>query len=202
MIDWDTNFTAKKLTVREIDYGHTMWPNTGGRGQRINRDGNKFEMEVTLPPVRSHEDGERLAVLLMKAKREGLRMRVPTFGFDSTVNGVPPGAPTITLQVNPPTSIFRIQNFTNQYVPQPGQYFSVTSNGSSYLHKVFRRLGGNVDAGEVNLEAYPVPRALYQVADAVEFEHPVIEGMLVGDSVEWDVRIANLMDIVFTIREY
>jgi len=201
MITLDPKFTARTLRAKVLDFGHTNFPSSGGKGQRINRLGNRFEFQITLPPVRSHEEGEELIADLIEGKQQGLRMRVPLFGYDVGNWAHTSGAlPAVRLNMNQASTSLSLKNLKPGYLIRKGQYISVTHNGESYLHKI--RQGDSVrSSGLASVKVSPRPRVLYSIDDPVEFEYPVIEGLLIGDSTDWQNRIGNLTDIIFIIRE-
>lgn len=118
------------VSFRPVRAGFDL-PGTFGVDQRVSRLGDRWAMDVQMPPMPYGDTALRWVARLSRARGEVVRMRVPQPGLavgdpgDVLVNGAgQSGTSLIVDGVNAPTSL------------REGQWVSITTGGRSYLHLV------------------------------------------------------------------
>jgi hypothetical protein len=196
MIDL-TDLPHQVATPHLITNGSELTPYLGGVGQQLNRLGTRFMIEYTIPPMRIEADGRRWISRLMRAKREGVSVRVPQVEFDVGT----PGATLIDGAVAGGTSL-PVTGGTARYPIKEGQWLSVRRGGSgrSYLYNVTGQtiLDGS---GEGVVSIFPMLRAALVDGDVINLGRPVIEGSIDGDDVSWTLDAVRTVGLTFTVRE-
>jgi hypothetical protein len=193
MIDL-TALSTQSASPRLIDFGGFLTPPLGGPVQRVDRMGNRYALDVTLPPMRIEPHGRVWVSRLTRAKTEGAFIRFPQVEFTVGASGAPTvgvavtGGRTLTLAGAQPGYSFR-----------EGQFISILHGGRRYLHNVDASAGVVAD-GTVVLSVTPMIRAALLVGDAVEVAQPRLEGIII-DEWGWTVDSARTVGISFTLTE-
>jgi hypothetical protein len=180
---------------RLLDFGATQTPPMGGPAQRLNRLGNRFAIDVTLPPASSFTDGPVFVSRLMQGLTEGVLYPFPQ---DMLI-----GAPGTSIEVNGGAqqgSSLQLKGFPAGYTVAEGQFASIIYAGRRYLHAATAATTAT-SGGLMNLPIVPMLRISPNDSATVEFAQPMIEGFLSGNSLEWQLRTAPYIDVVFTITE-
>ena len=186
---------TQTATPRLVDRGIWNEPFLGGSFTRTDRPGSRFACEFTLPPIWSDDQGKALLADLIAAKRQGMRYRWPLGALGSS----PVGSPRVVGNTNQGTTLL-VRGFTPLINIKKGQFFSLTHEGKSYLHVV--HVGGNVSAGgnaAVTIE--PELRVIPSDNDVIEFERPIIEGIVKGSELVWTQSVNKYMEFSFTLEE-
>lgn len=181
--------------VRAIDFGSTLTPPLGGTDQRINRLGNRWAIDVTMPVIINKNEGMAFVARLVRGKTEGLRMEFPLNGF----NPGSPGSPV----VNGSSQAGRVLNmtgFTPNYTVQEGQFFSIFSGGVHYLYQSDEIKAADA-SGVLSLTINPLLRVSPASGDVCNFAVPMIEGLVEGRDWQWDYAVAGVVGIEFSIKE-
>jgi len=183
----------RSATPRYIDFGGELTPPLGGEVQRINRLGNRFALDVELPPLREGEEGRELPAQLRLAKQQGAIMDWPQPGLD--VGN--PGSPLVDGAVSGGTSL-PIKGLTALYPIKFGQFFSIVHAGRRYVHAAAAAATGNA-GGSVTLTIDPMLRVSLSNNDVIEMLTPRIEGLIDFDG--WTILKEPFVTTGFTIRE-
>lgn len=150
--------------------------------QRVNRLGNRFGIELNLPPQPEEPDGRRLAQMLRLARGQGAITAFPQPGFDVGV----PGAPVVNGTVAGGSTL-PLRGLTPHYAVRFGQYLSVVHGGRRYLHSAAAAGEAN-GSGQLILTIHPMLRVSLADGDVVELAVPKIEGLLSGgNEVTWTI---------------
>jgi len=183
------------VTPGVVDYGNTLTPFTGGAEQRINRPGNRWRVNVTMPPMDTYDDGRIFVARLVRARQEGLRMKFP-------LNGVQvgdPGSPQVD-GAGQSGRILNLRGMADGFSAREGFFFSIETDGTHYLYQVDD--GFTFDAsGNGSIIINPMLRVPPNDGDVCHFVQPMIEGLVEGNDWEWEYSVANLTSISFGIKE-
>lgn len=165
----------------------------GGVSQTILRMGDKFGLEVTLPPMAAGDEALNWCAALALGRREGVRMRWPQVGINV-------GAPG-DIQVfgaDQSGSVLTVNQGTPNYPAKSGQFFSFDEGGRTYLHMLY---GDNIFGGD-GVRALTLVNPLRIIPTntrSVNFAEPMIEGKLSGNDVSWEVNRARHYGLNFTV---
>lgn len=183
-VDLPTLPRGATVSPRLVSFGGPLTPVLGGPVQRIARLGDRFAVEVEMPPL--HADcAARLIAARLRAKtlNDTLRMPVPQAG-----NGAAVGAPIASAGAVNSASL-TLPGAAG--VVTVGMFFSFSVGGRSYLHMVTSVAGSVVGVAPL-LRASPAGQAL-------NFAAPVIEGD--ADGAAWSVQLGRFTSQRFTITE-
>jgi hypothetical protein len=178
-----------------VDAGGVQRGALGGVGQRVNRLGSRFGIEITLPPLESGQAAMNWVGALNVGLREGVIAQWPQLGFSTgspgsvLVNGA--GQAGFTLNVDGGTA---------GYIARSGQFLNFTAGGRKMLHHLRSDLALN-GSGAGALPIFPDIRVSPADNSAVSFTDPVIEGWLEGDDRSWSVDQARTVGLSFTVIE-
>lgn len=167
----------------------------GGGSQIVNRPGARFQLQVTLPPMRG-ADARRWFAALTAALFEGGRFTLRQ--VDLAVGT--PGSPLVNGagQVG---QLLAIDTGAANYAYKAGQCVSITTGGRRYLYPlavdgVLNGSGAGVLPLSVPLRTSPADN------DAVNIAAPVIEGSVALDDPHLPFNEARLaLGMGFTITE-
>ena len=179
---------------RLIDFGTVLNPPMGAVAQRLNRPGNRFGIDVTLPSSEATEDGRIFVSRLVQGLTQGVILRFPQ---DTSV-GVP-GSPVVDGN-GQSGMMLACRSFTPEYATKEGMFFSIIHGGRRYLHMIAGQV--IVDStGHAVVPIYPQLRIQPADGDVCEFRVPMIEGFLSGNQLEWQLQTAPYIDLNFTVSE-
>lgn len=195
MIILPTDIAPVDANPALIDFGGFLEPPLGGEVQRIDRMGNRFALEVTMPPLESVEAGRIWVSRLISGKTEGVRMEFPLLSFDPGA----PGTPAVNGNGQSGRSL-SVRNFAPSYVVKEGQWFTHVNAGRHYLYKVDAQIAASV-GGNATLPITPMLRVEPADGDLLLFLAPVIEGFIHGEEWRWNMSIHHLLGLQFEIRE-
>lgn len=190
-----TSPAPQVATPSVVDFGSTLTPALGGPEQRINRLGNRWRLAVTMPPMQNKDEGRVFISRLVRGRSEGVRMRFPLAGF----NPGSPGSPNVQGS-GQAGRILNLSGFQAGYTVKEGQFFSIETNGTHYLHQA----DGEVTAdgsGVAQLTINPLLRVSPGNGDVCHFAQPMIEGLVEGQEWQWDYALDYTVGIEFTIKE-
>lgn len=196
MITLPATPSPNEATGRRISFGGVMRPGLGAKLLVLNRQGDRFAIDVTYPPMPAEEMGALFVSRLIRAKREGIRIPMPLLGVDQGAPGSPivDGAGQAGLSLN-------IRNVTPGYEALEGYWLSIVSPaGQHYLHNVSEDTTANL-SGKMTLSIEPMLRVRFADACAVHLVAPMIEGLVVGDEAEWRLSVDHMTGLSFTIEE-
>lgn len=177
-----------------VDFGHSQ-ESASGTMIRIERPGNRFQVELSFPPMVA-DDGRQLAVRLTRAKNEGLRVDYPLQGVSQGA----PGAPVVN-GTDSGGRVLKLRGLTVGHVVKEGYWLNlIGSDGVRYLHMVAGTVAVGSD-GLATLAVEPPLRIFPADGDAVELARPVIEGQIVSD-IGWALSPGELAGgFSLTLRE-
>ena len=181
-------------TPRYLDFGSELVPPLGGPTQRLNRIGNRFAIDVALPPMRETLARPYIAALI-RAKVEGAVMRFPQPGVTIGTPGTP-----LVLGGNQSGETLVIDGLTPGYVIRAGQFFSILHGGRRYLHMANLNATAN-GSGQVTLSISPMLRIIPADNAVVEIAQPMIEGFIAGSELPWTLDVARIYGLSFSITE-
>ena len=181
------------FSIAVLDFGGELTPPLGGPVQRINRLGNRYQLQVTLPPIRSASAALAWTTRLETAKYAGAIYPVP---LDYAPGS--PGSVVVANAVGGGTSVY-LGGFAPGYVLREGQWGSFVHGGRRYLHRAAANATANA-SGNLTMTLATMLRTPLSVSDVVEIAVPMIEGLLVG-SIGWEAMIEPYTRLGFTIAE-
>ncbi|WP_260581203.1 hypothetical protein [Sphingopyxis sp. PET50] len=178
-----------------IDFGGVLRPPLGGPIQRINRLGNRYRVDVGLPPIENHDLGRVVVSRLLRAKTEGLRIEWQLVGVDQGS----PGFPVVDGPDQAGAAI-QLKGIRTGYGASEGYWLSIESGGQHYLYCTTAPAKED-GSGGIELGLVPHLRVSPGDEDAVHLQKPMIEGLVVGDEWSWDYSLEHHVGIQFSIEE-
>jgi hypothetical protein len=194
MIELPTEFSPREAMPQLLDFGMILRPASGAGALRVNRAGSRFVLQVLMPDMKP-EKARRFKSLMLRAKREGLRMPFPLLGL---VQGG--GAAKVDGSGAAGTSL-PLKNMTPGFMVKQGVWLSVEdAAGTRCLHDVAEP--ARVDsAGKVTLSIEPPLRVVLVNDDDVLIAKPTIEGIITSD-VNWALPVDRIVPgLSFTLEE-
>lgn len=194
MIDLPTSPRPSSVTWRPVDFGGTLAGGLGGTAQRVNRLGNRWALEVTLPPM-TREQAQEWSAALVKGMREGVRYAFMQPGFKS----MPEGTPLVDGGSQTGDEL-ACDGFTEGFTAKVGQFFSIVVGSRRYLHMVSATTRSSSSAFAA-LPIEPPLRVSPADNDVLEFSLPKIEGLL-ADVPAWGIDVDHITrGFSFSIEE-
>ena len=194
MIILPTEFSPSDAQPQLMDYGMILRPASGAPALRVNRAGSRFALQVAFPPMRP-DKARRLQAILLRAKREGLRMPYPLLGV------VQSGGAAKVDGSSAAGTVLPLKTMTKGYMVRQGTWLSVeAADGTRCLHAVAEaaRVG---DDGKVTLSIEPPLRVALLDGDDVQISSPTIEGLVTSD-VGWTLPVDRTVEgLGFTLEE-
>lgn len=193
MIDLPDTPGPADVVWRPLDFGSTRVPPLGGPVQRINRDGNRWAIDVTMPSL-SLADTRRWQGALAAAAREGGRWRIRQLGLPISSFGT-----VLVAGAGQTGTTLNVDGGTAGAPWAQGQFFSLISGGQRYLHQ----LAAAGAFGSGGTAALPLVEALRVVPadnDVIDWA-PRIEGIVPPESAVVRVGADRRGQVSFTIEE-
>ena len=194
MIEFPDDFQPNGATVRQIDNGFVQ-EYVGGGSLRIDRPGNRWEIELSFP-IRSGADARIAMARFARAKSEGLRVDFPLQG----VSQGNPGSPVVDGALSAGRTL-KLKTMTVGYLAKEGYWLTlIDAAGVRYLHQISAL--AVVDAtGKVTLSVEPPLRVIPADGWQVLLAKPEVEGV-VTSAVEWGLAPGGFnTGISVTLRE-
>jgi hypothetical protein len=181
---------------RLLDFGAWQQPPMGGPAQRLGRLGNRYEIDITFPSMRSDVEGMVMVSRLQQALTQGAIVPFPQdFNPGSPGNFVVAGA-------GQQGSVLNVHGGTANYAFHEGQFFSIIFGGRRYLHCVAAATtAGNDSTALATLSIVPMLRISPNDGAVCEFGQPMIEGYFPKNQIEWAIQTAPFNDVTLTLRE-
>ncbi|MFN3387435.1 MAG: hypothetical protein ACK40O_00775 [Allosphingosinicella sp.] len=196
MIELPAGAVPRNLEPKLLDFGRFMRPPTGGRVQRVDRLGNRFAATFVFPPFDSSDLGRIVVSRLIRAKSEGIRLKLQLGDFN-------PGAPGATV-VNgngQAGSLLAVRGFAAGYQVREGQWFNHVRGDDILLYNAsadaIATAGGLATVGLA-----PMMRTEPVDGDVLNFLNPVIQGFVDGDELAWQMAVELKIAIEFTVEEF
>jgi hypothetical protein len=143
----------------------------------------------------NNETGRVFVSRLIRAKSEGIRIEFPLCGVDQGASG----SPVIDGALQAGTSIV-IRNANPFYAAHEGFWLSIQTAGQHYLYNVTAQSVANV-TGNMTLAITPALRVSPADGDTVHLSRPMLEGLVDGDAMNWEVSLAHHIGLSFAIEE-
>lgn len=184
---------------RFLDSGGYQKPVLQGEVTRLDRLGDKFALDVNMPPMKWNKNGTARIWVSRLIRGRSLRvfMPFPQPGF------TPPGNDAATAAVGSNTGAVGvdIQGLPGVTVLE-GQFVShlQVGTGRRYLYQVSQDANMGVD-GRALVRFWPRLRGTVAVGDIFEFANPKIEGYPGGDTQSWTLELALTVGLAFTVEE-
>ena len=194
MILLPEGFEPDGATARLIDMGF-MQEFVGGGSERIDRPGNRFEVELAFPLA--HSADVRVAVArLTRAKVQGLRVEYPLQG----VAQGNPGSPVVDGTDSAGRTL-KLRGLSVGYAAKEGYWLTLVSGtGQMFLHQVSALVVADGD-GKAVLTIEPPLRKLPGDGWQVLLAKPMVEG-LVTSVVQWGLAPGEITGgLGVTLRE-
>lgn len=161
---------------------------------RINRLGNRFAADITLPPM-PQAVGRVYVARLIQGKTAGVIIPYPQ--PELTIGS--PGSPVVDV-AGQLGSTLNVRGGTAGYQIVEGQFFSIWTDGRRYLHQATADTTLN-GSGAAAVPITPMLRRSPVDAAPVEIAAPMIEGLLQSSGLSWTVDLAAIFGLQFTIAE-
>ena len=198
MKDLPNEPAPRNVTMGYVDFGTTLTPALGGSETRVNRLGNRFRVQVTMPPM-STEDARIWVARLVRGRSEGVRMLLP-LGV-----GIPPisFSEILAPKISGSGQTGRVINmfdFEPGYTVKEGQFFSIFNDEQHSVYMADEDATAN-GLGFMTLTINPLLRKSYPNGTRCLFRKPHIEGLVEGDDWNWDLALDGTVPLSFTIKE-
>jgi hypothetical protein len=194
MIEFPEDFQPNAATVRQIDNGFVQ-EYVGGGSLRIDRPGNRWEIELSFP-IRSGADARVAMARFARAKSEGLRVEFPLQGVDQGNPGLPVVDGTTSAG-----RVLKLKTMIAGYQAKEGYWLTlIDAGGTRYLHQI-SALATVDGAGKVELSVEPPLRVIPADGWQVLIAKPEVEGLVLS-AVEWGLAPGEFnTGISVTLRE-
>lgn len=195
MITLPDSVIPNGASAQVVTFGGVLRPPLGGKLLKLNRLGDRFLINVTLPPLPA-ATGREVVSLLLQGVREGLRMPYPLLDVDQSGSGTPlvNGAGQSGLTIN-------LDGLTPSYQVKRGYWISIVdAAGQHYLHVVRNDTSAN-GSGVIALPIETMLRVPFPDNAVVNITKPMIEGLVVGNELQWQLAIERNIGISFGIEE-
>lgn len=177
-----------------IDFGGTLQGPLGGMSQRVNRLGNRWRVNLELPPMTPRKAGEWSAAL-SKGLRNGVTWKIRQV---TTPTGSP-GTPLVAGASQTGDEL-DLDGFNPGYRVRVGQWLSVSTGGRLYLYQASATVMADA-SGVATVAVEPPLRISPADNDPVEFGLPYIQGLLASPQ-GWVIDAAHLASgFSFAIEE-
>ncbi len=185
----------QSVNPKPLDYGGWQEPIAGGVTTRLDRLGNRFSIDVTMPRMRPEPTGRIWVSALLKSVGSLAQIVFPQPGLDIgspgpvAVNGAAQAGSSIVLK-----------NFAAGYTIRDGQFFNLTDGISYHLH------AGQADvvadgSGNATIPIWPMLRSSPVADSRSEWTTPSITGRLTGNENGWTLERAGTRGLQSTITE-
>ena len=194
MITLPDGIGATSATARMLDLGFIQ-DYVGGGSARIDRPGNRFEIDLTFPPMRG-DDARVLVARLTRAKSGGLRVKYPLQG----VGQGNPGSPVVNGTDSAGRTL-KLRGLLPGYAAKEGYWLTlVSAGGQHFLHQV-SALALADGSGLATLTVEPPLRVFPGDGWTVLLAKPMVEG-LVTSAAQWGMPVGGrIQGLAVTLRE-
>lgn len=157
-----------------IGFGDTRKPPLGGQAQMLNRDGDRWAVQVTLPPL-DPADTRRWQAALKAASRTGGRWKIRQLELQIASFG-----PVLVAGADQVGQMLEVDGGTPGAPWAQGQFFNLITDGQRYLHQL-ATAGSFAADGTATLPLVEPLRVVPADNDALDFA-PRIEGWVSRES--------------------
>lgn len=194
MITLPAGYDPASAHARLVDFGFVQ-DYVGGNSARIDRPGNRFEVDLTFP-LATGEGARVLISRLTRAKSAGLRVEYPLQG----VSQGSPGSPVVNGTDSAGRTL-KLRGLLPGYTAGEGFWLTlVDGSDKRYLHQVSAQVIAD-GAGLATLTVEPPLRVFPGDGWVVLLAKPTIDG-IVTNVVEWGMSPGDLTGgLGITLRE-
>lgn len=195
MITLPAGLVPNSARVAQVDFGFVQRPALGGALSRINRPGNRWQIELGWPTMPA-DDARTLVRRLSAAVTEGLRVVLP-------LQGVSQGDPGTAIVVNgsgAAGTALPLRGLVPNVAIKEGWWLTaIDSAGVHYLHQVAAPAVAN-GSGQVTLAITPMLRAPLVDGNTVLLAKPLVEGVIT-DQIGWELSPGSLVSGIGCVIE-
>lgn len=194
MIELPDGIMPNLAIPRLVDMGFVQ-QSAGGSATRIDRPGNRMEVEFTFPPMPA-EQARAVISRIMRAKSAGIRIEYPLMGEDQGAPGVP-----VVDGSDSGGRTLKLRGLTPGYMAKEGFWLNLIGpDGTLYLHLVSQPVQASA-FGKATITPEPPLRIFPADGAIVNLTRPVIEGQLVSEPT-WTLGLGDIVTgLTFTVRE-
>ena len=184
----------QRVTPRLRRFGNDLTPVGGGPVTRVRRLGDRFSLDVQLPPLDYADQAMKWIGRLARGTADTVTLPVPQPGLNIGTPGAPRvnGAGQLGMTLN-------VDGFTPGYVMREGQFFSIITGGQRFLYVCTADTVAT--GGAMVLPFEPMLRRQPANDDVIEVAQPIIEGFIEGRESSWTVEAAFNVGLSFKIDE-
>lgn len=194
MITLPPQFVPSEVVPQLMDFGMLLRPASGAPALRVNRAGSRFAIQVAFPPMLP-EKARTLLALMLKAKREGIRIEFP-------LNGLAQGGGAAKVDGGSAAGTWLpLKNMTPGFMFRQGVWLTAeAADGTRCLHCVAEPVRVSSD-GKATLTIEPPLRVALLDDDDVLLAAPTIEGWITSE-VSWTMPLEQIVQgLNITIEE-
>lgn len=188
-----TNIAPQDITPSFVDFGGELTPILGGVSQRINRLGNRWGVQVSMPPL--DLDEARLWVSRLVQAR-GTSALLP---WPQPADVGAEGAPRVN-GAGQTGKVLAVKGLPAGKVVKEGWFFSIVTAGRRRIYMVAADATASAGGG-ATLMIEPMLRVRPADNDVIELAAPMIEGAVQGDTSQWSVNLMVEVGLSFALVE-
>lgn len=171
-------------------------PTFGGPDTPLDRMGDKWALDVSVPSIRWAGCGMALAADLVRGRRVLLGLTIPEPGVTQTGFGTPK-----IMGGGQSGSAIDVDGLDGGAVVPKGKFIEIQTGGYSYVHMVTAEATAD-GSGEIEgLEIWPMLRASPADNAAVVMAYPRIWGFREEPGIDFSLRRIGSAGTQFTLRE-
>ncbi|WP_230769782.1 hypothetical protein [Sphingomonas sp. Leaf4] len=195
MIELPPRPSPNAATPALVDRGGVM---RGASAIRVNRLGNHYRISITYPPLDDEDRARVFVSRLIRAKRMGLRMPYPLLGVDQGRCGWS----VVVDGGGQAGDKLKVRGLPRGGVVREGFWMSIEdASGQHYLHNIGAEVMADA-AGKATLSvADTLLRRPFADGCRVHIARPMIEGVIDGDELSWELAIDHNTGISFVLEE-
>lgn len=183
-----------EVKQRLVRFGGDLTPPLGGPVSRLSRMGSRYAIDVSLPALDDQAEDWLSARLDADTVGATLVLTWPTQPSDAVL-----GAPVMNGagQLGATLSIGGLAPYA--YVPA-FRFFSFSDGTRNYLHST-RRSATADGSGVAAVPIAPMLRVSPPNGAVAEFGAPKLEGLIDGQTIDWDLKVLRWIGTSFTLAE-
>lgn len=195
MIELPAEHRPRSMRVIPVDYGFEQRPPLGGAIRRIDRPGNKFQVQFTFNRIEG-DDARVIVNRLLRARREGLRIRLPLAHPQGD-----PGAAIVVDGTDSAGTTLKLRGLVPGVRIKEGWWLTVIDgDGVRYLHNNCTTVMADATGRATLTIEWPL-RYFPADGNQVLLAAPEVEG-IVTEVVAWEHEVGGLLVFDgFTLEE-
>lgn len=175
--------------------GGDLIPNGLGPVQRLTKLGARFAVRFDYPPLQKAAAEELIGALLDADTQNTTLIVALTMGPLAADLGAP-----LVNGAGQAGATLNADGFTASVAIPRGTPFSFSAGGRHFLHMTRQAIGADGSGGAA-LPIGPMLRASPADNAVLDFAEPKIEGLVEGNEIPWEVDVAMLVGLSFTVFE-